>query len=139
MLPPENLLRAKWILAWRSRFLPLVFWKFWKMRLPGQFYEFQQSWKWLKFGIFAKFPIFLPRFGLLYQTVAECKSDGEEETEWGGRKGNVDGKLKFTEEQFIFNNLAIAVALVLLFFIQRGSPVKTQLEVKWRRMKNAKK
>ena len=34
------------------------------------------------------------------------------------------------EEQFILSNLAIAVALVLLSFIERGSLVKTQLKVK---------
>ena len=39
------------------------------------------------------------------------------------------GKNPF-EEQFILSNFAIEVALVLLSFIQRGSLVKTQLEVK---------
>ena len=45
------------------------------------------------------------------------------------QKRYVHGK-KSIEEQFILSNLAIAVALVLLSFIQRGSLVKTQLEAK---------
>ena len=62
------------------------------------------------------------------------------------REKQVAEKVMFLGKNPLKNNLfssnlaiAVPVALVLLSFTQRESLVKTQLEVKWKRMKNAEK
>ena len=56
-IPLEKIFEQTEFLTQRFKILPWWFLKFWEIKLPCQFYEFQQSWTLREFVIFANFSI----------------------------------------------------------------------------------